>query len=111
MRFFKVEMKYVSLICLYGYSLTCFIPVLILCASGFAWIQWILLLYGIANSTVFVLINIWNTIRILDEKKKYILLGIFCGGQFILFLILKFYFFGSFNNKNLQKEANQINLN
>ena len=101
MRFFKVEMKYVSLICLYGYSLTCFIPVLILCASGFAWIQWILLLYGIANSTVFVLINIWNTIRILDEKKKYILLGIFCGGQFILFLILKFYFFGSFNSKNI----------
>ena len=68
MRFFKVEMKYVSLICLYGYSLTCFIPVLILCASGFAWIQWILLLYGIANSTVFVLINIWNTIRILEAR-------------------------------------------
>ena len=99
MRIFKIEMKYVSLICLYGYSLTCFIPVLILCASGFAWIQWILLIYGIANSTAFVLINLWNYIRTVDDKKKYTFLGIFGAGQFILFLILKFYFFGSFNSK------------
>ena len=102
MKIFKIEMKYVSLICLYGYSLTCFIPVLIICASGFAWVQWILLIYGICNSTTFVLINIWNYIRTIDEKKKYTFLGIFCAGQFILFLILKFYLFGSFNNKNLQ---------
>ena len=36
---------------------------------------------------------------LLEEKNKYILLGIFGCGQFILFLILKLYFFGSFNNK------------
>ena len=99
MKCFKLEMKYVSLICLYGYSLTCFIPVLIICSSGFAWIQWIFLLYGIINSTAFVLINLWNYIRSLEEKNKYIFLGIFGCGQFILFLILKLYFFGSFNNK------------
>ena len=111
MRIFKIEMKYVSLICLYGYSLTCFIPVLILCASGFAWIQWILLIYGIANSTAFVLINLWNYIRTVDDKKKYTFLGIFGAGQFILFLILKFYFFGSFNSKNIKNDGNSINLN
>ena len=71
LKIFKQEMKYVSLICLYGYSLTCFIPVLIICASGFAWIQWILLLYGIANSSAFVAINLWNFIKPLDERKKY----------------------------------------
>ena len=111
MKVFKLEMKYVSLICLYGYSLTCFIPVLILCASGFAWIQWILLIYGIANSTAFVLINLWNYIRTVDDKKKYTFLGIFGAGQFILFLILKFYFFGSFNSKNIKNDGNSINLN
>lgn len=100
MKYFKLEMKYVSLICLYGYSLTCFIPVLIICASGFAWIQWIFLLYGISNSTAFVLINLWNYIRSLEQKERYILLGFFGCGQFILFLILKLYFFGSFQ-KNL----------
>ena len=106
MKILKIEMKYVSLVCLYGYSLTCFIPVLILCASGFSFVQWILLIYGICNSSLFVLINIYNYIRSLDEKRKYTFFGIFCGGQFILFLILKFYFFGSFNNKNLKTETN-----
>ena len=101
MKCFKLEMKYVSLVCLYGYSLTCFIPVLIICSSGFAWIQWLFLLYGIGNSTAFVLLNLWSQINSLDEKKKYIFLGIFASGQLILFLILKFYFFGSFNNKKL----------
>ena len=42
------------------------------------------------------MINLWNHIRSLEERKKYIFLGIFVGGQLILFLILKFYFFGSF---------------
>ena len=104
--FFKKEIKYVSLICLYGYSLTCFIPVLILCASGFAWIQWILLLYGIANSSAFFAINLWNFIVSLEERKKYIFLGIFGAGQFILFLILKFYFFGSFSKNVVETKPN-----
>ena len=100
LKIFKAEMKYVSLVCLYGYSLTSFIPVLVLCASGYAWIQWLLLLYGIANSTIFVLINLWNYIKSLEERKRYIFLGIFGAGQFILFLILKFYFFGSFKSND-----------
>ena len=111
LRIFKNEMKYVSLICLYGYSLTCFIPVLILCACGFAWVQWLLLLYGIANSTAFVMLNLWNHIRSIEEKKKYIFLGIFGAGQFILFLILKFYFFGSFKSNSNVTNTNQINSN
>ena len=96
MKIFKLDMKYVSLICLYGYSLCCLIPVLIICSTGFGWIQWIFLTYGIANSSAFVLINLWNTIRSLEERNKYIFLGIFGAGQLILFLILKYYFFGSF---------------
>jgi len=111
LRIFKNEMKYVSLICLYGYSLTCFIPVLILCACGFAWVQWLLLLYGIVNSTAFVMLNLWNHIRSIEEKKKYIFLGIFGAGQFILFLILKFYFFGSFKSNSNVTNTNQINSN
>ena len=111
LRIFKNEMKYVSLICLYGYSLTCFIPVLILCACGFAWVQWLLLLYGISNSTAFVMLNLWNHIRSIEEKKKYIFLGIFGAGQFILFLILKFYFFGSFKSNSNVTNTTQINSN
>ena len=46
-----------------------------------------------------------------DDKKRYTFLGIFGAGQFILFLILKFYFFGSFNSKNIKNDGNSINLN
>ena len=106
LKIFKIEMKYVSLICLYGYSLTCFVPVLILCASGFGWIQWILLTYGIANSSAFILINLWNLIKSLEQKNKYIFIGILCGGQFILFLVLKLYFFGSFKPKVVGNTTN-----
>jgi len=109
MKLFKIDMKYVSLICLYGYSLTCLVPVLILCSTGFAWIQWLLLMYGICNSTAFVLINLWNIINELEKKNKYTLLGILAGGQFILFLILKFYFFGSSKVQNFsQPDSNLI---
>ena len=109
MKVFKIEMKYVSLICLYGYSLTCFVPVLILCSSGFGWIQWIFLTYGIANSTAFILINLWNLIKTLEEKNKYIFIGILAGGQFILFLVLKLYFFGSFKPKIVANSAQPVN--
>ena len=108
LKIYKIEMKYVSLICLYGYSLTCFVPVLILCASGFGWIQWILLTYGIANSSAFILINLWNLIKSLEQKNKYIFIGILCGGQFILFLVLKLYFFGSFKPKVVENATNPV---
>ena len=106
MKFFKIPMKYVSLICLYGYSLCCLIPVLIICSTGFGWIQWIFLTYAIVNSTAFVLINLWNKIKTLEDKNKYIFLGIFAGGQLILFLILKLYFFGSFKSSPTPTPSN-----
>ena len=94
-KFFKIDMKYMTLICLYGYSLSCFVPVLIICAFGFNWIQWLVLTYAILNSTAFLLINLWNTIKRQEDKTKYIILGIISANQFIFYLTLKLYFFGA----------------
>ena len=94
-KFFNIKMKYMTLVCLYGYSLTCFIPVLIICAFGFNWIQWLFLTYAISNSTAFLLINLWNIIKGQEDKKKYIILGIIGASQFIFYLTLKLYFFGA----------------
>ena len=93
--------KYMVILCIYGYSLTPFIPVMILCSCGIEFIQWILLIYGFGSSTGFVLINLWLFIgNQNDPKKKFGLIGfvVFC--QIILFLILKFYFFEEFK-KNM----------
>jgi hypothetical protein len=93
--------KYMVILCIYGYSLTPFIPVMILCSCGIEFIQWIFLIYGFASSTGFVLINLWLFIgNQNDPKRKYGLIGfvVFC--QIILFLILKFCFFEEFK-KNM----------
>lgn len=110
-KIFGITMKYVSLICIYGYSLTCFIPVLIICSCGFGWIQWIFLTYGILNSTGFILINLWNTIKGIENKKQYIFLGILLFCQLIFYLTLKLYFFGSFGSDDTTGVNNNSNTN
>lgn len=105
MKIFNIGMKYVCLICIYGYSLSCFIPVLVICSCGFGWIQWLFLTYGILNSTAFILINLWNFIKDLENRKKYAILGIIVSCQFIFYLTLKLYFFGSFSAPNQEQKT------
>lgn len=109
LKFFGIIMKYVTIICIYGYSLTCFIPVLVICSCGYGWVQWLFLTYGILNSTGFFLINLWNIIKGLENKKKYIFIGILAFCQFVFYLTLKLYFFGSFgSNTDISKNTQNV---
>ena len=105
MKLFGEKIAYFTTVCIYGYSLSCFIPIMFICSCGIGFIQWIFLMYGIVNSTLFVVINFWNVLKNLENKKKYGLLGFIVSVQFILFLILKLKFFDSFSgdNKNIQQ--------
>ena len=47
-----------QLICLYGYSFGCFILVFLLCIIPFSWLHWLLMIYGMANSIIFLIFNI-----------------------------------------------------
>lgn len=110
LKFFGVLLKYVTVICIYGYSLTCFIPVLIICSCGFGWVQWLFLTYAILNSTGFVLINLWNLIKGMENKKKYIFIGVLVTCQLIFYLTVKLYFFGSFTSED-NKSTSGLNNN
>ena len=92
MKFIGEVISYFYILCIYGYSFSPFIPIIILCSCGINVIQWILLCYSIANSTLFVITNLWKEISKQEQKKKYSLIGIIVALQFILFLILKLYF-------------------
>ena len=92
MKFIGEVISYFYILCIYGYSFSPFIPIIILCSCGINVIQWILLCYAIANSTLFVITNLWKEISKQEQKKKYSLIGIIVALQFILFLILKLYF-------------------
>ena len=103
MKFFGEKIPYFTHVCIYGYSLSCFIPIMLICSCGIGFVQWILLSYGIINSTLFVIVNFWNGIKALENKKRFIILGFIIVVQFILFLILKLKFFDSFSSDNQKK--------
>ena len=92
MKFIGEVISYFYILCIYGYSFSPFIPIIILCSCGINVIQWILLCYAIGNSTLFIITNLWKEISKQEQKKKYSLIGIIVALQFILFLILKLYF-------------------
>ena len=81
------------MICLYGYSLSCFIPILILCIIPTHILQWILMVYGMVNSTLFLLLNLRTELDSLSQPKRYMAYGIVATFQITLVLIFKLLFF------------------
>ena len=102
-RIFGEKIPYFTIVCIYGYSFTCFIPVMLICSCGIGFIQWIFLLYGSINSTMFVVINFWKELQKYEQKKKFGLLGLIIVVQFVLLLVLKLYFFDNFSTSDSTK--------
>jgi hypothetical protein len=93
MRIFDSHVGYIQIICLYGYSMTCFIPVTLLCIIPSDAAKWLFLLYGLVNSTGFLVINLWKELGNYIDKKRYFVLGVIAGTQIVMILMYKFYFF------------------
>ena len=72
MKFIGEVISYFYILCIYGYSFSPFIPIIILCSCGINVIQWILLCYAIANSTLFVITNLWKEISKQEQKKNIV---------------------------------------
>lgn len=81
------------MICLYGYSFSCFIPIFLLCIIPVKGLQWVLIAYGLVNTCLFVIMNIKGCLEEVEAGKKYVILGIVVGTQITLFLIFKLVFF------------------
>ena len=47
-----------ELICIYGYSFSCFIPIFLLCIIPAQPLQWILIAYGTINTAIFLIMNL-----------------------------------------------------
>ncbi|EGR27010.1 Yip1 domain protein [Ichthyophthirius multifiliis] len=106
---FKVKIKLIQTICLYGYSETCFIIIscLLLIPSTVKQqyqyililqkikkiLQWVLIAYGMIVSSTFFFRNIKKEMDELDSNQKYVVFAIVLGFQSVLCLTFKFYFF------------------
>ena len=98
MKFFGSETPFILVLCIYAYSFTIFIPISILCIP-FESLQWVLLLYAIASSTVFLLLNFQYELDRYVDNRKYFILGVILIFQICLFLVLKLKFFSHISDK------------
>ncbi|MCQ2818785.1 MAG: YIP1 family protein [archaeon] len=88
--FTETSISYIQCLCIYGYSLTVFVPVMVLCALGINFIQWIFLFYGCVSSTMFVLFNFWKIFSVQDGKKRYLVIGGIILVQLAVFFTFKY---------------------
>lgn len=79
--------------CIYGYSLTSFLPVTAICFIKSWLIQTVVLAIAFACSSVFLIRGILSLNSNLGQKEKGVLSIFIIGVQLILVFMYKFYFF------------------
>ena len=104
-KLFGAKIDVAPVICVYGYSYTIFLPIIIVCSIPKQLLQWILLAYAIFSSTSLIIMNISKSFISVTKGKKMAVIIIICIFQIIIFFVLKLYFF-----KHLNKELDKENV-
>eukprot|EP01006_Ploeotia_vitrea_P043393 TRINITY_DN66724_c4_g4_i2.p1 TRINITY_DN66724_c4_g4~~TRINITY_DN66724_c4_g4_i2.p1 ORF type:complete len:282 (+),score=132.35 TRINITY_DN66724_c4_g4_i2:100-945(+) len=84
-----------DLICIYGYSLTIFVPVCILCVVPSSLLRWLCVMVGFAVSSNFLTRNVWNQLNVTrdGQQQAYILLAAILIAHLSIALTMRWYFF------------------
>lgn len=98
-KIFGAVINVAPIICIYGYSYTIFLPIIIICCIPNNLLQWLMLAYAIFSSTSLIIMSITRTMSSVQKGKKIGTIVIICIFQIVVFFVLKLYFF-----KNLNKE-------
>ena len=69
MKYFAVPVRLLSLLCLYGYSLTVLVPVTIICVAPVSWLTWLFTSLAFAVSSSFLCRNLWKVVNEHAPKK------------------------------------------
>ena len=100
LRYYEASKKLVDVLCIYGYTMTIFVPISVLCVVPSDLLRWILVLVGGAISSIFLLSNFHAHLADCfpygegDAKKKtYSLLGLMLLFHVILVFMFKVSFF------------------
>ena len=100
LRYWEASKKLVDVLCIYGYALSPFIPISILCVVPSNLLRWLLVLLGGAVSLIFLLSNFHAHLADCfpygegDAKRKmYVMLGTMAAFHAVLLMLFKFYFF------------------
>eukprot|EP00281_Chroomonas_sp_CCMP1168_P025960 CAMPEP_0206228284 /NCGR_PEP_ID=MMETSP0047_2-20121206/9089_1 /ASSEMBLY_ACC=CAM_ASM_000192 /TAXON_ID=195065 /ORGANISM="Chroomonas mesostigmatica_cf, Strain CCMP1168" /LENGTH=281 /DNA_ID=CAMNT_0053651521 /DNA_START=49 /DNA_END=894 /DNA_ORIENTATION=- len=91
---FSAPFGLIELVCVYGYSLTIFIPASLLCVIPVEILRWIIIAGAFALSVKFITRNVKDVVmQQLDDKKALLVLLIVGGMHGCLAFLLKIYFY------------------
>ncbi|XP_071485077.1 protein YIPF1-like [Diadema antillarum] len=84
---------FLELVCLYGYSLTIYIPISMLWMIDYEWLRWVLVLLGLVLSSAVLLLALWPSVK--GDDKKFAAIALFLVFAFHAGLAIgfKMYFF------------------
>lgn len=91
-----------QLMCIYGYSLTSFLPVTAICFIKSWVIQTVVLGIAFGFSTIFLIRGVLSLSKELGQKEKGVISIFIIGVQLILVFMYKFYFFDLWVLKSIQ---------
>ncbi|OQS06054.1 hypothetical protein THRCLA_01884 [Thraustotheca clavata] len=87
-KYLAVPLPLSFLVCVYGYSLTIFIPTMFICTTPSDAVDWVVILLAMAWSLMFLLSNIWSYIAEFLSKEKLLPVIAFIGTTHLLWVIL-----------------------
>jgi len=90
-----MTVSFVELLCLYGYSVTIYIPisVLWLICVKVGWLQWVLVLVGASLSGFVLFTTVWPMVREAASKSAAVIMVVVLGLHFLLACGFMLYFF------------------
>ena len=106
-KIFGAKISVAPVICIYGYSYTIFLPIIIVCSIPNNLLQWILLAYGIVSSTSLIIMNLGKALASMEKGKKIVIIIIIIIFQVIIFFMLKLYFFKHLNKELMTEDATE----
>jgi hypothetical protein len=86
----EAKLSFLEIVCVYGYSLSIYIPVSILWVIQIEWLHWLLVGVGAALSGSVLLMTAWPAAQ---GDKRYIILAAVLGLHLLLAACFKVYFF------------------
>ncbi|EDV23011.1 Protein YIPF1 [Trichoplax sp. H2] len=84
-----------EVVCIYGYSLSIYVPVSILWAIPFEWLRWILVILAAVSSGLVLVFTIWPLLKHENRQMATLISLIVLALHALLAIGFKVYFFGS----------------
>lgn len=91
-QWFDVQIPVLSVVCVYGYSISAFLPAALLCIYPSELVRWLVIVACFAVSAAFLLVNLWGPVHRAPVRGTLLLLSLVVLLA-VFTLIMKLYFF------------------